>query len=129
MYCTVESTAAVCTQVLSDTGQSKSAREDVPSQPARMSPPGPIGEQLPLRLTNRSAASICSNFVRGGRGWAKIKAKFQNIAKIIEIGTFLKNRDPPLCFQNSQIEIGTFLVFFTPPPLLGHVPNFLAFLF
>merc|ERR1711895_120302 len=38
-----------------------------------------------------------------------IKAILQNIAKIIEIGTFLKNRDPPLCFQNSQIEIGTFL--------------------
>ena len=54
-----------------------------------------------------------------------IKAKLQNIAKIIEIGTFLKNRDPPLCFQNSQIEIGTFLFFFTP--LLGHCPKFSRF--
>ena len=45
-----------------------------------------------------------------------IKVILQNNCKIIEIGTFLKNRDPPLCFQNSQIEIGTFLGFFYPPP-------------
>ena len=33
------------------------------------------------------------------------------------IETFLKNSDPPLlCFQMSQIEIETFLFFFTPPP-------------
>ena len=38
-----------------------------------------------------------------------------NFTKIIEIGTFLKNRDPPLCFQNSQIEIGTFLKNRDPP--------------
>ena len=47
-----------------------------------------------------------------------IKAILQNNHKIIEIGTFLKNRDPrPLCFQNSQIEIGTFLFFSLPPPI------------
>ena len=40
----------------------------------------------------------------------------QNNCKIIEIGTFLKNRDPPLCFQNYQIEIGTFLDFFYTAP-------------
>ena len=32
------------------------------------------------------------------------------------IQTFLKNTDPPLCFQNSQIEIGTFLCFFLTRP-------------
>ena len=39
------------------------------------------------------------------------------------IQTFLKNRDPPRGFQNSQIEIGTFL----GPRLLGHCPKFSRF--
>ena len=48
----------------------------------------------------------------------------QNNCKMIEIGTFLKNRaPPPLCFQKSQIEIGTFLDFFNPPPSWDIVPK------
>ena len=37
--------------------------------------------------------------------------------KWLRLGHFWKIVTPPLCFQNSQIEIGTFLFFFTPPPI------------
>ena len=46
---------------------------------------------------------------------------------IIEMGTFLKNRDPPLCFQNSQMEIGTFLGGFTRPPPFGTLSQIFSF--
>ena len=57
-----------------------------------------------------------------------IKAILQNNHKIIEIGTFLKNRDPPSVFKITKLKLGHFC-FFTPPPYWDIVPNFLDFLF
>ena len=74
----------------------------------------------------------------------------QNNCKIIEIGTFLKNRDPPPLFSKfpnrnwdisekkrpppsvfkiSKLKLGHFCYFLTPPPYWDIVPNFLYFLF
>ena len=59
-----------------------------------------------------------------------IKAKLQNIAKIIEIGTFLKNRDPPpSVFKIPKLKLGHFCFFLPLPPYWNIVPNFLDFLF
>ena len=46
---------------------------------------------------------------------------------LILIQTFLKNRDPPLGYHNSQIEIGNFRLFFSTPPPLGICPKFSRF--
>jgi len=61
-----------------------------------------------------------------------IKVKLRNNCKIIEIGIFLKNWDPPLDFRSSQIEIGTFLKKKNPPPPIrvfsSNFPFFLRWL-
>ena len=55
------------------------------------------------------------------------KAKFGLLSMIVSIvQPILKNRDPP-SFQNSQIEIGNFCLFFLTSPLLGCLPNFPVF--
>ena len=56
-----------------------------------------------------------------------IKAKMQNNYKIINMGHYWKIAIPPLCFQNSQVEIGTFLFFGPLPPLLEHCPKYSRF--
>ena len=49
---------------------------------------------------------------------------------MMEIGTFLKNRYSLLCLKDSQIEIGTFLGFFTlPPPPIGTLSQIFSFFF
>ena len=54
----------------------------------------------------------------------------QNNHKIIEIGTFLKNRDPPPLFSKFPNWNWDISVFFNlPPPYWDIVPNFLDFLF
>ena len=56
-----------------------------------------------------------------------IKAKMQNNYKIINMGHYWKIAITPLCFQNSQVEIGTFLFFGPLPPLLEHCPKYSRF--
>ena len=41
----------------------------------------------------------------------------------------MKNRDPPLGFQNSQIEIGNFRLIFLPPPPFGDFSQIFPFFF
>ena len=63
-----------------------------------------------------SAIKSCSTYL----GWC--------LRAIFNSDIFEKIETPPLCFQNSQIEIGTFLFFFDPPaPYWDIVPNFTVF--
>ena len=51
--------------------------------------------------------------------------------QIIEIGTFLKIRDPPSVFKIPKLKLGHFWGFFLPlpPPFRDILTNFLIFLF